>query len=322
MDKKLCLVGNLNIDLIIRNFERIPNWGEEVIGSNYNIYSSGQAFYTGMALSKLGIQADLISVLGDDDFAEMIIKDLEKNNIRTDGITYIPDTKTGISVAAVNRDSGDRLFFSDPSSLCSFKKEILYDNWDRICESETVFLMGILFIPGLSLEDVLEFVMKMKKEGKTVCLDTGWDPDNWKKYTVDMIREIIKYVDIFIPNSDEAAAITGEKNIEESLRFLKKYCPGKVVIKLGSRGSTVMENEIYSAGPFETSVIDTVGAGDVFNAGFLFGIMNDWPLKRSLVFGNAVSSIYISRDTDRFPDAEESLNKAGFKDIKHIGEEL
>ncbi len=320
MDKKICLIGNLNIDVIIRNFERIPDWGEEVIGSSYNICSSGQAFYTCMALAKLGIKADLVSVLGDDDFAKMILGDLEKNNIWTDGIKTVANIKTGISVAAVNKGSGDRLFFSDPSSLRYFDRKILYDNWDRICESEIVFLMGILFIPGLSLDDILVFIKELKKSGKTVGLDTGWDPDNWKKETVEKIREIIKYIDIFIPNSDEAEALSGEKNITDAAVLLKKYCPGTLVIKLGSMGSIALDRELYSASPFETNVVDTVGAGDVFNAGFIYGMLKDWPLEKSLIFGNALSSIYISRDSNRFPVIKEALSRAGIQAENNNGE--
>ena len=139
-------------------------------------------------------------------------------------------------------------------------------------------------------------------------LDTGWDAGGWKAETQAGLRQILKEVRLFLPNLDEARAITGKGTAAESAAALQAMGPGLVVIKCGVEGSYARQGDQVCQVPARpVHVYDAVGAGDVFNAGFIYGLQQAWPLVDCLKFGNLASSIYISRQADRFPRLEEVM---------------
>ena len=119
--ENVCIIGNLNIDLIIRNVSGLPVWGQEVFGENYFLTSSGQSAYTAFALSRHGVPVGIIGNVGDDIYGEKILKDLASGGIDISEVEKVESGNTGITVAIVRKD-GERAFVSDPSSLSEFKK--------------------------------------------------------------------------------------------------------------------------------------------------------------------------------------------------------
>jgi 5-dehydro-2-deoxygluconokinase len=108
-----------------------------------------------------------------------------------------------------------------------------------------------------------------------------------------------------MPNLDEASAITGEKTPEKAAEKLLADGCRTAIIKLGEQGSYLrtVDTEIHSPA-VRTVVYDAVGAGDVYNAGFIYGTLKDWPFESRMTFGSALAAQYISRRSDRFPSLE------------------
>jgi len=137
-------------------------------------------------------------------------------------------------------------------------------------------------------------------------LDTGWDPQNWPESTLGELRDLLGQVSLFMPNWDEARAITREETVEGAAMHLQEMGPQTVVIKCGEKGSYARRaSQACQAAPRSVVVHDAVGAGDVFNSGFLYALLQDWPLDACLALGNTTASLYISRKTDRFPRLNE-----------------
>ncbi|NMB61538.1 MAG: carbohydrate kinase family protein [Chloroflexi bacterium] len=299
-----CLAGNLNIDMIIRNVPNLPLWGQEVLGNNYSIVSSGQTAYTAFALRKFNISIKIIGNVGNDIYGEKIINDLANSGANIDEVEIVEDGKTGITVAIVRND-GERAFVSDPSSLVAFNGSLLTRHHECIKESDFFFLMGIFFLPGLELSDAQYTLAQAQAMGKITFLDTGWDPQGWQDKTIYNLRKSLQHVDYFIPNLDEAHAITSEKDPEKAASALLNDGAKSVIIKMGVQGSLAKTNEVTIYTPAHSvKVIDAVGAGDVFNAGFVFSRMQNWPLDLCLAFGTATSALYISKTKDRFPSLQ------------------
>jgi len=308
--KRVCIIGNLNVDLIIRNVPQMPQWGQEVFGDNYLAASSGQSAYTAFALGKYNIHTGIISNVGNDLYGDKILKDLGSAGIDISEVEKVADGKTGITVAIVRCD-GERAFVSDPSSLASFNRETVKRHQHMAESADLVCIVGNFFLPGFSIEDVGFFSKKLRKSGTPVLLDTGWDPGNWPRKTIGQLRGILKHVDYFIPNIDEAAAITGERGQEKAAEKLLSDGCGNVIIKLGADGCYLRsENDEIYVPPFKTTIVDAVGAGDVFNAGFIFGVLQNWPMEAAMIFGSATASLYISRLTNRFPEFRETAELA------------
>jgi len=311
---KVCIIGNLNIDLIIRNVPHLPVWGQEVLGNNYILVSSGQSAYTAFALSKYEVPTSLIGNVGNDIYGEKIIKDLDQFGLDISAVEKVDEGNTGITVAIVRKD-GERAFVSDPSSLDKFDRKLVERHLNLLQTADIICIVGIFFLPNFGLQEV-QFVSKeAKKAGKLILLDTGWDPDNWQKNTVKDLRKMLQYVDFFIPNMDEAKAITGRNDPEQAARDLLNDGCKTVIIKLGEKGSYLLSSNSSIFFPsFSVNVYDAVGAGDVFNAGFIFGTLQDWPLEACVVFGTATSALYISKSDDRFPELNQTIKLANTTD--------
>ena len=168
-------------------------------------------------------------------------------------------------------------------------------------------VLGSFFLPGFSLDDVRFCFEESHNTGCKTLWDTGWDADNWSSSTVRKLRKVLAHVDYFMPNMDEASAITGEKTPEKAAENLLETGCGTAIIKLGEQGSYLKSNKTEIHCPaFKTTVYDAVGAGDVYNAGFIFGTLQDWPPETSMSFGSALSAQYISKSSDRFPGFESA----------------
>ena len=301
----ICVIGNLNIDLIIRNVPGMPAWGQEVMGDDHFQTSSGQAGYLAFALSRLGIPTSLVGNVGDDLYGKQIMDDLSAFGINAQGVQVMTGKGTGITVAIVRAD-GERAFVSDLACLHNFTEGLVEQNWEQLKNASVVCLVGLFCIPGLSFQAATRQLGKARKAGKTTMLDTGWDPQNWSEETLSGMRELLKEVTLFLPNWDEARAITGQKTVEDAALALQALGPDTVVIKCGEQGSYVRSgNQSCRLPPRPVQVRDAVGAGDVFNAGFLLGLRHAWPMEACLAVGNTAASLYISRKENRFPRLDE-----------------
>ena len=301
----ICVIGNLNIDFIIRSVPSLPGWGQEVMGASHIQVSSVQAGYFSFALSRLGIPVILIGNVGDDSYGKQILGDLHSYSIDTDGVTVMPGESTGISVAIVRAD-GERAFVSDLGSLHHFSERMIEQNWTRVQAASIVCLVGLFCIPGLSYQAAARQLARARQAGAITMLDTGWDPHDWDKETLIGMKALLKEVTLFMPNWDEARAITRSPNVEKAAQLLQTFGPRTVVIKCGELGSFMRRDSLTcQVLPRRVQVYDAVGAGDVFNAGFLFGLRRGWPMEASLAFGNTTASLYISRQQDRFPRLHE-----------------
>jgi ribokinase len=306
-----CIIGNLNIDLIIRNVPGLPLWGQEVMGTSHSHVSSGQAGYLAFALSRLGVPVGLVANVGEDLNGQQIVRDLRSYGIDTRGVGVTPGGQTGISIAIVRTD-GERAFVSDLGCLWSFTETNIRSSWQMVEDAEVVCLVGLFCLPGLTFDGAARQLGAARQAGKTTMLDTGWDPRNWPEETRAGMRLLLNEVSLFMPNWDEARAITGQDTLEDAARELLSWGPEIVVIKCGDQGSFAFRAG-YScqARPRAVVVQDAVGAGDVFNAGFLYSLWQDRPLPDCLAFGNTIASMYISRTTDRFPSLAEVTQAAG-----------
>lgn len=309
-DGPVCIIGNLNIDLIIRNVPGLPAWGQEVMGSSHQQFSSGQAGYLAFALRELGIPTALVGNVGDDVYGHQILNDLRAFGADTRGVVVMPQKATGITLAIVRSD-GERAFISDLGCLNDFSEEMILQNWNQVEPAGIVCLVGLFCTPALTFQAATRLLKKARSAGQTTMLDTGWDPKNWPEETLAGMRELLQQVSIFMPNWDEARAITGQKTVEEAAKDLQWKGPEIVVVKCGEQGSYVLcgqENGWVASR--RVQVLDTVGAGDVFNAGFLYGLRKGWSLQSCLAVGNSTSSLYISRQENRFPKLAEVLEAA------------
>ncbi|HOX32866.1 MAG TPA: carbohydrate kinase family protein [Spirochaetales bacterium] len=303
------LVGNLNMDLVIRGFARLPGWGREEIGSDCDLYPSGQAGYTAFALRALGLGVRLAANVGDDDWGGRILGALGAAGVDCAGVERRPGSRTGVTVACVRQD-GERAFVSYYGCLMDFDAACLGRAAASLSpEPRVLALCGLNALPNLPLAEVGALFARARRAGGRTALDTGWDPMGWPRTRVAALRGLLREVSVFLPNAEEATALTGLADPAEAARDLAGCGASLVVVKLGPGGSLAFGEGLGPAGarvPAPAArVVDAVGAGDVYNAGFIAGLAEDVDPEGCMALGTAAASLYISRAADRFPSRGE-----------------
>jgi 2-dehydro-3-deoxygluconokinase len=147
------------------------------------------------------------------------------------------------------------------------------------------------FLQGLR-ENTKKIIAHAHKRKMLVSFDTGWDPAGWSKGDKALVKGVLENVDIFFPNLREAEAITGVKGAKKACEELLDIGPRIVVLKDGKHGAYVAtRKEFIFIPPYKVKSIDTTGAGDVFDAGFVFGRLRGWGLEKSGKFASAAAAL-------------------------------
>ena len=305
----ICVIGNLNTDLIIRGVPKLPAWGTEVEGTDHVFVSSGQAGYLALALSHLEAVVRVVGIVGDDDAGHGIVADLRQAGVDVSAVELRRSGVTGITVAIVRPD-GERAFVSESAVLRECDEALILRHWQE-ATAPVVCLVGLNNLPSLGLDATRRLLARARAEGNLTMLDYGWDPGQWPPETVQALRALLCEVDVFLPNLDEARVLTGLASAEAAAEALVADGAGLVVVKRGVDGSYARSGDrAFSAAAIPVSVCDTVGAGDVFNAGFLCGYLPAGDIEAGLRLGGAVAATYISRSaqrSQRFPSIEEAM---------------
>lgn len=301
-----CVIGNLNTDLIIHGVPELPSWGTEVEGTEHVFLSAGQAGYLALALVHLSAEVRVVGVVGDDDAGRGIVADLRQAGVDVSAVELGRSGATGITVAIVRPD-GERAFVSDSAVLRECDEALILRHWQEAA-APVVCLVGLNILPSLSLDAARRLLGRARAEGSLTVLDYGWDPGQWPPETVRALRALLCEVDVFLPNLEEARVLTGLSSAEAAAEALVADGAGLVVVKRGADGSYARSRDhALSGAAFPASVRDTVGAGDVFNAGFLCGYLPTGDVAAGLRLGGAAAATYISRSTQRFPSIKEAL---------------
>lgn len=302
---QVVVVGNLNTDLIIRGVADLPRWGTEVAGSEHVQTCAGQGGYLALGLQALDVPTELIAAVGDDDRGRGIVNHLRRSGCGTEEIELRQGERTGVSVAIVAPD-GERAFVSDFGSSNLVDLETVRRHAGRFPDAAFVCFVGTFNLPGLPLEAVAELALVARGHGARTAFDPGWDPGGWHPETVSAFRRGLAAFDVVLPNAMEAEAITGEKDPLAAAQVLHRWGAGEVVVKcgdLGAVGVDVATNARIAA--MVTPVVDAVGAGDAFDAGYLAARLCGLDMSAAMRHATATASLYVSRRTDRFPSAVE-----------------
>ncbi|WP_137113916.1 carbohydrate kinase family protein [Mesorhizobium sp. GR13] len=297
----LCIVGNLNIDLMIYGLERLPGWGEEQFGKGRRAVTSGQAGYMAIAAASLGLPVSIIGVVGADDDGRKIQADLKEHGVDCSGISVIEGVSTGLTVAIIRGD-GERCFVSDVGASSAMSAERIDNNWDVVAAADAMAVVGIFNTPRLELESIQRLFAKAQQAGIYTVFDPGWDAAGWPKETRAKTLAVLPHVDLFLPNEDEALAITDAADVHVALEQLAFATSGQVVIKRGSKGSLALSNgEILEVTARPVEGANAVGAGDVYDAALVTALRNGRNLHTAMAFAGRAAEYYVARLDDRYP---------------------
>jgi sugar/nucleoside kinase (ribokinase family) len=273
----MVVVGELNADLIVAG-DVTPAFGQVeklVDDATLTIGSSSAIFACGVA--KLGLRVAFIGKVGDDIFGHFMKQSLAARGIDVSGVIVDPTLKTGLTIILSRSDDRALLTYLGSISALTYA-DVDLSLLDR---ARHVHLGSYYLLDGLR-PDCPRLFAEAKQRGLTVSIDTNYDPsEQWQ----GGLMETLAHVDVFLPNEVELHAISRQPDTESALRAMHQRV-GLVAVKQGAKGATAIHNgALITAGSIPVSVVDTTGAGDSFDAGFVYGYLNGWQIADALRMG-------------------------------------
>ncbi len=279
------VAGEINPDLILSDPRLEPRFSQQetlVEDAELAIGSSSAIFACGAA--RLGLRVAFIGAVGDDLFGQFMLEALRRRSIDVTPVLADPGQKTGVSVILAR--GADRAILTHIGAMGALRADHLSDELlgrARHLHVASYFLQAGLR-PGL-----LGLFHRAHRLGLTTSLDTNWDPaGQWGD-----VESLLPATDIFLPNDNEARALARASSAPQALSALAAVVP-TVAIKLGAEGAIAQRgSETAQAPALPMAVADTVGAGDSFDAGFIYGCLQDWPLDRCLRLATICGSLSV-----------------------------
>lgn len=250
------------------------NLANKVLGAakdvKQEIASGGSAANTIHGLAQLGVSTGFIGTIGKDELGELFKNDMSRNNI-TPLVSVRENVKSGRAITLVSKDA-ERTFATFLGAAAEINEMDI--NEDIFAGYNYIHIEGYLLFNHPLLKRTVELA---KKQGLVISLDLA--SFNVVEANLEFLREFIPdYVDIIFANEEEAKAYTG-KEPEEALNEFASICD-IAVVKVGSKGSMIKrgdQTEVIDI--VKTNAVDTTGAGDLYAAGFIYGLVNKLPLK-------------------------------------------
>ena len=299
------VAGEINPDLILSSPGLTPQFGQHEIlveDAALTIGSSSAIFACGAA--RLGLKVAFVGVAGRDQFGEFMLTSLRKRGVDISHVILDENLKTGLSVI-LNRGT-DRAILTYLGGIAALRADQVKDSLLEECRH--------LHVAGYFLQDGLrpglpDLFVRAGSYGLSTSLDTNWDPmEKWEG-----LQQVLPLTDVFLPNESEILSLTRKKTLEEALRELSAMGI-LAAAKLGPLGAAACKStEIVRVPSIQISPIaDTVGAGDSFDAGFVYGYLQGWDLSRTLKLASACGSLSLRKHggTEAQPDLEEALQAA------------
>jgi sugar/nucleoside kinase (ribokinase family) len=301
----LLVAGEINPDLILQGdvqpifgqVEKLVDSAVLTIGSSSAIFACGAA--------RLGLKVAFIGKCGDDVFGNFMLDEMEKHGVDIGNITCIPGGSTGLSVI-LNPSAGltqsDRAILTHLGLIPTLTANEIPD--------DLLYQAGHLHVASFFLQEALQpglhqLFQRARSLGLTTSLDTNYDPsESWRGFD-----ELLSVTNVFFPNEAEACSLTGTEDVHTAADKLSAKVE-TLALKMGARGALGMsKGSKVRVDSIPVQVVDTVGAGDNFDAGFIYGYLHGWSLKKCLRLAVVCGSLSTQSagGTNAQPTLDEAL---------------
>jgi len=279
--------GILVADLFVPPLERLPAGGDLVVTEDFLVQPGGCAANTAISLAKLGVSVSVVGKVGQDLFGDAVERDLQKSGVRTDALCR--SSTHGTSKTVILPVIGeDRRYIHTIGANADFSVEDI--SIPLALQAQVFALGGYCVLPRLDPQRIAALLDNLRANGVRTMLDVVV-PASTSHPTLDDLRPILPFIDVFMPNIEEAAILTGEADPRKQAElFLQAGCATAIITK-GENGALLMNGqETLEAPAFPVEVVDVSGAGDAFVAGFIVGLLEQWTMADSLRFASLIGA--------------------------------
>jgi sugar/nucleoside kinase (ribokinase family) len=281
--KKILVAGEINPDLILQGYHSFPEPGKEVLVDDFVMALGSASAICAMGLARLGRPVGFAGKVGVDPWGDYCLETMAGAGIDVSRVIRDPALKTGVTISISS--PRDRALVSFAGAMAALGGD---DLPDRLLKDFHHLHVSSYFLQERLRASLPDVLARAHRAGLTTSVDPGFDPtERWNRELLDTLRE----VDVFLPNEVELAGLSGVGDPEHALRRLDNGRT-RIVAKLGARGCMTLDGgRVLLAPAIAVQPVDTTGAGDSFNAGFLHAWLDGRPLFECLQWGTACGSL-------------------------------
>jgi sugar/nucleoside kinase (ribokinase family) len=311
MEPRVVVLGDANVDMVIRLPDRARG-AIDLAGSEPRLYGGGSAANVAVGLARLGVAVTFIGSVGDDGFGRWLADDFAREGVDTRGLITVRDAFTPMVMALIEPD-GERLVVVWPPERGAdlrLRPEDVDPDW--MAGAAWLHTTGMCLRASPVREAVLGGMALAREAGATVSLDLNLRVELWglDGETRETLERAISLSDVVLGSGpEEIVPLAGLDRGQDAARrpsplrgsqdAARAMSAGRrtVVARLGADGALAAapSGEICHAPAFPTTVVDTLGAGDAFDAGFIAARLAGCDLREALRWGNAVAALKIAR---------------------------
>ena len=295
---RVLVTGNVNVDLIFGPLLPWPRPGTEVIVEHYQMRVGGALGNLALALNGLGVRADFAANVGSDQFGKWLRQELAER----DCTLSVTDGPTAVTVG-LSHPNAQRTFVTYEGHFGAFEVKALKEQVKTLESGDLFVVCGHFLVPALRTH-AYGLCQNAQAQGAAVLLDTGWPPNGWDETTQIMVNELLDVCDYFLPNQEELAGLTNEPDAKVALRKLPSAL--KTVVKRGAEGACYLASrEVVTVAAPAVEVVDTVGAGDTFNAAFIYALSKRMTWQQTIELAVQAASLAVSSYPRRYPSPDD-----------------
>jgi len=282
----VCL-GILIADIFASPIPRLPEAGELALVDRYLMSAGGCAVNTAACLRRLGRKVAVIGKTGQDLLGDFVVKDLTRLGIDASGVRRSAVHATSLTYI-LNVKGQDRRYLHAIGANSDFSLTDV--DLSMLSRARVLYVGGYLVMPRWEPDDLASLFREAKRQGLMTVLDVVIGAGS--PASLASVEPVLPYTDLFLPNNDEAQTLTGRDDPLSQAETLSRLNPDcTIAITLGREGVLVRSKDrVFRAGAYGVESVDESGAGDAFAAGFIIGLIEQWPLEQTLRFASAVGA--------------------------------
>jgi sugar/nucleoside kinase (ribokinase family) len=287
-DLDLLVLGDINPDLVLSDAAMEVAFGQaEALVDDAELTIGGSGAIMACGAARLGLQTALVGLVGPDQFGEFMLRAVSERGVDVTGVTVDPDVRTGLTVVLARPD--DRAILTFAGAIGAMTADRV--DAGLVARARHVHVASFFLQTGLA-PGLARVLADARAQGATTSLDPNWDPtEGWD----GGLRALLPLVDVLLPNAVEACCLAGVDDALIAAARLAELGP-LVAVKLGAGGAVAAPaggGELVRALPPQRLVdaVDAVGAGDAFDAGLLWSLLDGRPLEDALAFACACGTL-------------------------------
>jgi sugar/nucleoside kinase (ribokinase family) len=293
------IAGELNLDLILYGLpEQLP-LDREILATDFQVTLGGSSAIVAHNLAALGGKVGFSTLIGSDALGRIALERMDEGGVDLSHVV-VEKGPTSTGVTLLLHHGGPRRILTYAGTMSRMTREHLDFKY---LASARHFHLSSLFLQRALAPSLPDLFRELKQAGLTISLDTNDDPDDrWG----GVLEELLGLADIFLPNEDEIRRITGRDDVKAALESLADRVPC-IAAKCGSQGALVQVNgKLSRVPPLTVTPVDTIGAGDSFDAGFLYAFLRGLDPVQCAAAGNVTGALSTLRPggTEAFRDVE------------------